>query len=143
MMAVAWAFRLLGYGANDLLGGIGHGIAADDGEPAFGERLLTGHDVVAFEADDEGKLESGFAHGGDDAGRDDIAVHDAAENIDEDRLHRGVAEDDLERGRDLLLARAAADVEEVGRAGAEVLDDIHRGHGEAGAVDQAGDAAVE
>ena len=44
---------------------------------------------------------------------------------------------------DLFLARAAAHVEEVCRAAAEMLDDVHRGHRQAGAVDEAGDVAVE
>jgi sorbitol-specific phosphotransferase system component IIA len=33
----------------------------------------------------------------------------------------------LKAGDDLLLGGAAADIEEVGRAAAEVLDDVHRG----------------
>ena len=38
---------------------------------------------------------------------------------------------------------AAADVEEVGRLAAVELDDVHRRHRQAGAVDQAADVAVE
>src|SRR2546425_1159364 len=38
---------------------------------------------------------------------------------------------------------AAADIEEVRWRTAGVLDDVHRGHGEASAVDHAADAAVE
>ena len=38
---------------------------------------------------------------------------------------------------------AAADVEEIGREGAVQLDDVHRRHGEAGAVDHAADIAVQ
>ena len=41
------------------------------------------------------------------------------------------------------LRRAAADVEEVGRLAAVELDDVHRRHREAGAVDHAADVAVE
>ena len=51
--------------------------------------------------------------------------------------------DDLERGGDLLLGGAAADIEEVGRHFAVELDDVHGRHGEAGAVDHAADGAVE
>ena len=43
----------------------------------------------------------------------------------------------------LVLVGAAADVEEVGRLAAVVLDQVHRAHRQAGAVDQAGDVAVE
>jgi hypothetical protein len=49
----------------------------------------------------------------------------------------------LKAAADLLLGGAAADVEEVGRFAAVVFDDVHGGHGEAGAVDEAGDVAVE
>ena len=38
---------------------------------------------------------------------------------------------------------AAADVQEVGRRAARVLDDVHGGHGQPGAVDHAADVAVE
>ena len=41
------------------------------------------------------------------------------------------------------LRGAAADVEEVRRRFAVELDDVHRRHGEAGAVDHAADGAVE
>jgi hypothetical protein len=49
---------------------------------------------------------------------------------------------DFERRRDLFFARATADVEKIGRAAAIMLDDIHRGHRQAG-IHQAGDAAIE
>ena len=90
-----------------------------------------------------GSFKPRFLHRRDDAGGDDVAIHDAAENVHEDALHVRVAQNDLERRRDLFLARAAADVEEVRRAAAEMLDDVHRRHRQARAVDEAGDAAVE
>ena len=52
-------------------------------------------------------------------------------------------EHDLEGFGHLLGGGAAADVEEVGRLAAEQLDGVHRGHRQAGAVDQAADVAVE
>ena len=55
----------------------------------------------------------------------------------------GRAEQDAEAFEHLVLAGAAADVEEVGGLAAVVLDQVHRAHGQAGAVDQAGDVAVE
>src|SRR6185436_5960606 len=74
---------------------------------------------------------------------DDVAIHDAAENVDEDSFHVRIAQDDIECGCDLFFAGAATDVEEVRGAAAEMLDDVHGGHGEAGAVDETGDVAVE
>src|SRR6185369_11676916 len=94
-------------------------------------------------ADDQRDVQMCFLHGGDDAGGDDVAVHDTAEDVDEDAFDVRVLEDDFERRGDLFLARAASDVEEVGRHAAVMLDDVHGGHGQAGAVDEAGDAAVE
>ena len=55
----------------------------------------------------------------------------------------GIGGDDLEGRRHLLVGGAAADIEEVGRRLAVELDDVHGGHGEAGAVDHAADGAVE
>ena len=122
---------------------IGQIAGAGDLEAAGGEGGLAGFDVVAFEADDERDVEVGFLRGGDDAGGDDVAVHDAAENVDEDAFDLRIAEDDFEGCGDLLLRRTAADIEEVGGFAAVELDDVHRGHGEAGTVDETGDVAVE
>ncbi|MFM1945227.1 MAG: hypothetical protein RI897_4209 [Verrucomicrobiota bacterium] len=88
-------------------------------------------------------MDIGFAGGGDDAAGDDVAIHDTAEDIDEDGLDVGVLEDDAECGGDLFSGGAAADIEEVGGLAAVVTDDIHGSHGESGAIDEAGDIAVE
>jgi hypothetical protein len=45
--------------------------------------------------------------------------------------------------RNLLGAGASTDVEEVRGHASGILDDVHRGHGEAGAVHHAADIAVE
>ena len=74
---------------------------------------------------------------------DGVALHDAAEDVDEDPLHLRVGGDDLERRGHLLGGGAAADVEEVRRLAAVVLDDVHGRHRQAGAVDHAADVAVE
>src|SRR6185436_12457443 len=75
--------------------------------------------------------------------REDVAAQDAAEDVDQHRLHVLVRHQDLERVADLLGVGAAADVEEVGRLPSRQLDDVHRRHREAGAVDHAADVAVE
>src|SRR5690606_4113160 len=71
------------------------------------------------------------------------AVRAAAGDVDQGALHVGIVEDDLEGRSDLRLGGATADVEEVGGLAAVQLDDVHGGHGQAGAVDEAGDVAVE
>ena len=79
----------------------------------------------------------------DQAAGDLVATGDAAEDVDEDRVHLRVGQDDPHRRGDLVGPRPAADVEEVGRFAAGPLDEVHRGHREAGAVDHAADRAVE
>ena len=59
------------------------------------------------------------------------------------RLDVLVAQHRLERLRHALGRGAAADVEEVRGLAAGQLDHVERGHGEAGAVDDAADVAVE
>src|SRR5689334_3996022 len=76
--------------------------------------------VVAVEADHE-RLGDGLAaltqqgEGLDDAVGDLVTRGDATEHVDEDRLDGRVAQHDLEAVGHDLCARAAADVEEVGR----------------------------
>src|SRR3546814_17059842 len=97
-------------------------------------------DVRALQANDERHRQIHFLRRGDDAVGDDVAFHDAAEDVDEDALYRGVLEDDLERRGHLFLARAAADVEEVRREFAVALDDIHRPHRQTGTIEHSNDA---
>ena len=111
--------------------------------PEFADDLLALFDVGAFEAHDQRNLKADRLYRRDHAARDDVAFHDAAEDVDQDALHLRVGGDDLERRRHLLLGGAAADVEEVRRLLAVELDDVERRHGEAGAVDHAADGAVE
>src|ERR1035441_10017604 len=100
-------------------------------------------DVCSFEAQDDGHGDMEVARGGDYAGGQAIHTEDAAEDVDEDGLDVGVGEKDFEGVFDLLLGCAAAHIKEVGGAAAGVLDNVHGGHGQARAVDHAGDGAVE
>ena len=75
--------------------------------------------------------------------RDHVASHDSAKNVYQDRFHVFVRDQNLERFGHLLFGRAAADIEKVGRAAAVKLDDVHRRHGQTGAVHQTGDVSVE
>src|SRR6185503_18312665 len=74
---------------------------------------------------------------------DEIAAHDSPEDVDEDRAHLLVGEDQLERRGHSLGGCAAANVEEVRRVAAVQLDQVHGGHRETRAVHHAGDVAVE
>src|SRR5437899_11813870 len=84
-----------------------------------------------------------FFYGGNDTSGDGVALHNAAENIHENTLHIFVAENDAECGGDLFFGRAAADIEKIRGAAAIMLNDIHGSHGQAGAVDETGDVAIE
>ncbi len=128
---------------DDLLRGVGEVAGAGDLEAACGKGRFAGFDVVAFETDDERDAERDFLRSSDDAVGDDVAVHDATEDVDEDTFDLGIAQDDFEGCRDLFFRRAAADVEEVGGFAAVELDDVHGGHGETSTIDEAGDVAVE
>ena len=101
---------------DDLLGGVAKIVGGDDRQAAHRQDVLALLDVGALEADDQRHRQIDFPGGLDDALGDDVAAHDAAEDVDQDALHRRVAEDDLERRGDLFLGGAAADVEEIGRA---------------------------
>src|SRR3546814_9099642 len=67
------------------------------------EDVLALLDVRALETDDERNREVHFLRRGDDALGDDVALHDAAEDVDEDAFDRGVLQNDLERRRHLSL----------------------------------------
>ena len=89
----------------------------DDGHARRFEDIVPGLDVRSLETDDERNLEIDLFGRGDDARGDDVALHDAAKDVDEDGLDVVVHGEDLEGLDDLLLLGGAADVEEV-RGGA-------------------------
>ena len=88
-------------------------------------------------------IDTHFLDGSDDAFGDQIAAHDAAEDVDQNRLDVVIAENQLEGLGDALGGGAAAHVQEVGRFAPVELDDIHGRHGKTCAVDHAGNIAVQ
>src|SRR3954452_980344 len=136
----SWVMALASLdGLHDLLRSVVEIIGRHHVQAGFADDLLAEFDIGAFEADHQRHAEADFAHGGSNALGDHVALHDTTEDVDEDPLHVGIGSDDLEGGRHLFLAGAAADVEEVGRRHAVELDDVHRRHRETGAVDHAAD----
>eukprot|EP00160_Parvularia_atlantis_P014094 Unigene3303_Nuclearia_a/m.10131 Unigene3303_Nuclearia_a/g.10131 ORF Unigene3303_Nuclearia_a/g.10131 Unigene3303_Nuclearia_a/m.10131 type:complete len:320 (-) Unigene3303_Nuclearia_a:456-1415(-) len=127
-----------------LLGRVVQVLGVDDRHVALllREDLLGQFDVGPGQAHDQWQLQVDLARRTEDAQRDRVALHNAAKDVDEDALDLLVRRDDLERLLHHALGRAAADVEEVGRRAAVQLDDVHGGHREAGAVDEAADVAV-
>ena len=130
-------------GGDSEVGSFLHGGTYLDLEAGVGDNLAAFFDVGAFEAEDDRQLHVQLLRCGDDCGSENVDAQNAAEDVDEDRLNVRVGEKDAEGVFDLLLVGAAAYVEEVCGLAAGVLDDVHRRHGEAGAVDHAGDGAVE
>src|SRR5712691_4113748 len=80
---------------------------------------------------------------GKDPLRDLVAARDAPEDVDEDALHLGVREHDLERRAPHRFPRAAADIEEVRGVPAGALHRVERRHDQAGAVADDPNVAVE
>src|SRR5439155_26729379 len=72
-----------------------------------------------------------------------IAAVDPGEDVHENGAHVLVGQDEAECCRHSVGARPATDVEEVGWLAPGVLDHVHRGHGQAGAIDDAADVAFQ
>src|SRR5205823_11693570 len=138
-----WTSGGLPHGLHHLLGGVGEIVGGDDGQARFREDLLAEPDVRALQAHHERHVEAHLSRRRHDALRDHVAAHDAAEDIHQNALDIGIAEDELEGGGDTLFGGAAADIEEVRWLAAAELDDIHGRHCEAGPVHHAADATVE
>src|SRR5690606_4945399 len=130
-------------GLDDLLGGIVEVIGRNHVQAALIDDLLAQFHIGTLETDNQRNLEANFLDGCDNAFCDDVALHDAAEDVDENAFDARISSDDLEHSRDLLLASATADVTEVCGLCAVELDDVHRRHGKACAVDHAANVAVE
>src|SRR5882672_3479762 len=130
-------------GGDDLLSGVGHVVGRDDRQSRVGEDLLAQIDVGPLQAHHQRHPQAHLLRRRHHARRDHVALHDAAEDVDEDRLQVRNAQHDLEGLGDLLGGRAAADVEEVRGRPAVELGDVHGGHREPRAVHQAADVAVE
>src|SRR5262249_11757747 len=128
---------------DDLLRGGVEIVGGGDVEVGFCDDVLAELHIGAFEPHHQRHPQAHLFHRCDHAFGDDVAFHDAGENVEQDALHFGIGGDDLEGGRNLLLAGAAADVEEIRRRLAVKLDDVHGRHGEACAVDHAADGSVE
>src|SRR3984957_6649413 len=84
------------YGLDDLLRGIVEIVGRQHVEAAFPDDLLAGIDIGALKPHHQRHLEADFLHCCDHALGNDVAFHDAAEDVDQDALHIGIGGDDLE-----------------------------------------------
>ncbi|KAF5294507.1 hypothetical protein FQA39_LY19341 [Lamprigera yunnana] len=127
-----------GDGFDDLGGRISHRVHADDGQARFGQHLLAQLFVGALHAHDQRHLQVHGLAGGDDAGGDGVALHDAAEDVDQNAFNLGVLEHDLEGFGHLLGRGATAYVEEVGGLRPPNSLMVYGGHGQTGALTGSG-----
>src|SRR3990167_273559 len=125
------------------LGRVGHVAGGDHADAAFCEHLLPQFDVGAFQPHDHRHFHAHLLDCGDDAGGDDVAAHDAAEDVDQHRLDVAVGHDDLERlGHHFRRGPAAApDREDVGAPPASHVDGFKGRDRGAGPFDRAADVA--
>src|SRR5690606_24810296 len=84
---------LLG-GGDDGGRGFSHGVRADDGQAGFGQHLLAQLFVGALHANDQRHVQVDGLARGDHAFGDDVAAHDAAEDVDQDGLDALVGQHD-------------------------------------------------
>src|SRR5262245_23257607 len=114
-----------------------------DVEPGLFEDSTALGGVRALETHHERHLQAEVAGCRHHALGDQVAAHDAAEDVHQDGADVRVAEDELERLLHLLLVRTPAGVEEVRRTPAAEGDHVESRHREARAVHHAADVAVE
>src|SRR4051812_44254376 len=84
------------HGPHHLLRRVGHVVCRDDRQPGIAQDLLAEVLVGALHAYDEGNGKLHLACRGNHARGDGVALHDAAEDVDEDRLHPRVLQHDFE-----------------------------------------------
>src|ERR1700735_1670429 len=81
-------------GLDDLLRGVVEIVGRQHVEAGRTDDLLVGIDIGAFKAHHQRNLEADFRHRRDHALGDNVALHDAAEDVDQNALHVGIGGDD-------------------------------------------------
>src|SRR5579885_1080607 len=108
-----------------------------------GENFLAESHVGSLEPHDQRHAKPGLLNRRNNPLGDHIAFHDAAEDIDEDSSDPLIGGDELESLHHPVFRRAAADVEKIRRLAAIKLDDVHRRHRKARAVNHAADRTIK
>src|SRR5689334_5028544 len=86
-----WSSRAsLAGGGHDLLRSLGHRVGCDDRQSRIGQYLLAQRFVGASHPDHQRNAQLDRARSGHDAFGDRVALHDAAEDVDQDRPELGV-----------------------------------------------------
>src|SRR5262249_51857047 len=114
-----------------------------DGKTRISEDFSPQLDIRTLHTNHQRDFDTQLASGIYDSLGEDITTHDAAENIDQHTAHPGIGENDLEGVGYSFFGRPTPDVEEISRLPAAEFNNIHRGHGQTGAVDHTTDVAVQ
>ena len=107
------------------------------------QNLASFFNVRAFEPQHNRHLHIQLPGRGHYAGRQTVYAQNSAKDVDEDRLHICIRQQNLKRVLNLLLRRAAAHIQKIRRASASVLNNVHRRHRQARAVHHAGNGPVQ
>jgi len=108
-----------------------------------GDHLLGDVGVGALQAQNHRLFERVLLVGTDDGGGEVVASEDSTEDVHKDSFDLGVVVEELEGLGQCITLCAATDIKEVSRLTTVELDDIHGGHGETSAVDEAADVTSD
>ena len=108
-----------------------------------GNHLLSDVGVGALQAKNHRLVERVLLVGADDGGGEVVASEDSTEDVHKDSFDLGVVVEELEGLGQCIALCAATDIKEVSRLTTVELDDIHGGHGETSAVDEAADVTSD
>src|SRR5579863_4577930 len=100
-------------------------------------------DVCALEPQHDGHLHLQIARRVHHPGGQPVNAQNPAENVDKNRLHVLVGQQNLERVFNLFLCCSSTNVQKIRRTAAGVLDDVHGRHGQARAIHHAGDGSIQ
>jgi hypothetical protein len=112
----------------DLFGRVRQIGGRDDRQSALRQPLARHLGIGALQSHHHRHRHADVLDGIDDAIGDQVAAHDAAEDVDQDRAHLWIGQDQLKRRGHAIAGRTAADVEKVRRPAAVQLDQVHGRH---------------
>ena len=72
-----------------------------------------------------------------------VATSNSTKDIKKNRLHAWIGQDNSHRSRHLICARAATNIQKIGRITAKELQNVHRGHCQPGSVHHTANITVQ
>src|SRR5262249_15610783 len=108
-----------------LFGGIGEAVGRDDLAAAGRQHVAGLFYSGSFQPHDQGNVETDFFVRGQKRLDDRVALHDAAEDVDQHALDVLVGQQNAERLGHLIGIGTASHVQKIGRFAAVQLDQVH------------------